>query len=159
MEGLRDWGVSLCLVTAATALLQLLAPKNGLGKLLEMIGSAAFLLCALAPLVTVDWQTDGLFLSPLSETGQRQLLAERLRDQLEPPLQTAVWEQGSEALAAYGLSAEKIEAVMDIDDRGGIYITKILVTLDASEMVRRRTVQEVLTTRFQVETEVIEDSG
>lgn len=155
MEAVRTWGTSLCCAAVACAILQLLAPPGGLGRLLELIGAAVFLCCALSPLVTLpnmDWKS--ALTAPLSSSAQSELLQTRLKEQLNQPLQQTVAEEGTAALSAYSLSAEKIEAVMDTGENGGIYITKIAVTLTKKQAVRQTAVVQILEQRFGVDVEV-----
>lgn len=155
MEAVRAWGASLCWAAVACAALQLLAPKGGLGKLLEVIGAMTLLCCALSPLVTLpSWDWNLISVLPLSDTAQNELLQTRLYEQLDPVLQDAVQEEGERALASYGLTAEKIEAVMDTDENGGIYISKIAVTLSEKQAVRKTAVAQILKERFNVDVEV-----
>lgn len=155
MEWVRTWGVSICCAAVGCAVLQLLAPRGGLGKVLELIGALAFLGCALSPLArlpSLDWQNVPSI--PLSESAKSELLQEQLWRQMQTPVQQAVQQEGTAALAAYGLSAEKIEAVTDTDEDGSIYISKIAVTLTKSQAVRRTAVIQLLRERFQLEVEV-----
>lgn len=155
MEAVKTWGTSICCAAVACAVLQLLAPRGGLGRLLEMLGALLLLCCTLSPLVTWDsgdWET--LLAVPLSDTGQSELLQARVMEQLDEPLQQAVQEEGAAALSSYGLSAEKITAVMDTGEDGGIYITEIAVTLTPEQAVRRTAVVQILKERFGVEVEV-----
>lgn len=155
MEPVRAWGAALCCAAVACAILQLLAPRNGSGRLLELTGAAVFLCCALSPLVDLpDLLAGGASSAVLSQTAQNELLQTRLKEQLEPSLQQAVQQAGEEALAAYGLSAEKIEAVMDTGEDGGIYITKITAALTPKQAVRQNAVKQVLKERFDVDVEV-----
>lgn len=155
MEAVRAWGVSLCCAAVACTALQLLAPKGSLGKLLEMIGAMALLCCALSPLVTLPmWDWSLISTLPLSDTAQNELLQTRLHEELEPVLQKAVQEEGEKTLASYGLAAEKIEAVMDTDENGGIYISNIAVTLSKKQAVRKTAVAQILKERFDVDVEV-----
>lgn len=157
MDGVRAWGAALCCVAAATAILQFLAPKNSLGQLLELIGAAVFLCCALSPLVTVNWQAALSGELPLSSAAQNELLQNRLLDQLEEPLQQAVQQAGDEALAPYGIKAEKIRAITDIDEAGGIYISKIVAELTEEQAIRRMAVMQILEQRFGVDVEIKEE--
>lgn len=155
MESVRTWGVSICCAAVGCAILQMLAPRGGLGKLLELIGALVFLGCALSPLATLpslDWQSVPSV--PLSDTAKSELLQAQLLRQIDEPLQQAVQREGAAALSSYGLAAEKIEAVTDMGADGGIYISKIAVTLTKSQAVRRTAVIQILRERFQVEVEV-----
>ena len=156
MEGVRAWGATLCGVAAALAILQFLAPKNSLGRLLELIGAAVFLCCALAPFATVNWQAALTFDMPFSTETQEQLLNETLIEQLSAPLQRAVGEEGAAALSPYGLTAKKIEAITDIGEDGGIYISKIQVELTEEQAIRRMAVMQILEQRFGVDVQIRE---
>lgn len=154
---MQTWGLSLCFAGAASALICYIAPEGGGGKLLRIAVSALWLLCVFSPLVRVDWTAALADLpTPLSETAQKELLYQRLLEQLEEPLSRSVDEQGKEALAAYNLKAEKITAQMDIDPEGRIYISRIVAELTGDQALRRQEVREILSRRFQTEAEIRE---
>ena len=157
MEVLKTWGASLCCAAAACAILQFLAPKDGNGSLLEMIGAAVFLCCALTPLVKIDWQAVIPSVEAIAPSAKGEVLAQRLATQLEEPVQKGVQEQGAAALARYGLEAKKICAVMDIDADANIYISEIVVTLAPEQAVRRTSIKQILEQRFQVDVRIEEE--
>lgn len=159
MEWMKTWGTCVCCTAVACAVLQFLAPDNSTGRVLELIGTALLVCGMLSPLVTVDWKAMPESFSLLTSEGQETLLQEQILQQLSGPLQTAVSERGGEILATYGLKAKKIEAVMDTDEHGRIYITKIVATLTPEQALRRLAVQQILTERFGVKTEVIEEES
>lgn len=155
MEKIQTWGTALCGAAVAWSALQLLAPRSTMGKLLDMIGGLLFLVCVLSPLT--QWRTTDGEMFPFTSSAaaaEETALQEQLCRRLEPAVQQAVEEQGGQALAAYGLAAEKMEAVMDIGEDGGIYITKIAVTLTREQGIRRTAVAQILRERFDVEVEV-----
>jgi len=156
MAALKAWGISLCFVAAACAVVEFLAPKNGTGRLLEMLCGVVLLFCMLSPLVRVAW-SEVLSWSPSQlQTEQSERLQEHLQQQLHAPLGEAIAEAGAAALASYGLSAEKIEGVTDIDERVGIYIREIRVYLNPQQAVRRVAVKQILEQRFGVDVTVRE---
>lgn len=157
MEQLKAWGISLCCVSAALAVIQFLAPKNGAGRLLEMLCGAVMLFCMLSPLVKVDWHAVFALNTVQTETQQNTVLQEHLLQQLNAPLQQAVAEEGAAALAPYGLTADKIEAVMDIAPESGIYIREITVHLNEQQAIRRVAVKQILEQRFAVDVTIREE--
>ena len=156
-EFLHDWGLSLCLAGIATALIYCILPEGGIGKPVQIAVSVLWLLCVFSPLVTVDWTAALADLpTPLSETGQRELMQKRLIGDLEGPMAESVDQQGKEALAVYNLSAEKILAEMDIDGDGRIYISRIVAELTEKQSVRRLEIKEILFRRFGAQVEIRE---
>lgn len=156
-EFLQNWGATLCFAGVATAVLYFLAPDNGMGRLVQITAATVWLLCLFSPLVTVNWTaalTD--WPTPLSQSGQNDLLQQRIIEQLKEPLAESVEEQGKQALAAYNLTAEKIWGEMDIDGDGHIYISKIVAELTEKQAVRRLDVREILSRRFGTDVEIRE---
>lgn len=157
MAELKAWGISLCFVAAACAVLQFLSPKNGLGRLLDMLSGTVLLFCVLSPLVTVDWGEVLSWNATQLQTEQSVQLQKHLQQQLHQPIQDAVAEAGRKALSSYGLSAQKIEAVTDIDEKDGIYIREITVYLNEQQAIRRVAVKQILEQRFSVDVTVREE--
>lgn len=145
MDLVREWGVALCLTAAGCALLRFLAPDTALGRVLERVSAVALLCCALAPLGS-SW----LFSLPQTDTAVsgQSALQQQVIAQLREPLAAAVQQAGEQALASYGLKAEKITAQMDIDEDGGIYISEICVTVDSRQAVKSGWIREILSERF-----------
>lgn len=156
MAALKAWGVALCFVAAACAVLEFLAPKNSVGRLLEILCGAVLLFCVLSPLVKVDWSEVLSWEVSQWQTEQSERLQDHLQQQLHQPLQEAVAEAGAAALASYGLTAEKIEGITDIHERDGIYIREIRVHLNAQQAVRRVAVKQILEQRFGVDVTIRE---
>ncbi len=156
MTELKAWGVSLCFVAAACGVAEFLAPKNGVGRLLEMLCGVLMLFCVLSPLVKVDWERILSQNAAELQNEQQTQLQEHLQQQLHAPLQEAIAEAGAAALASYGLEAEKIEGITDIHERDGIYISEIRVYLNARQALRRVAVKQILEQRFGVEVTVRE---
>jgi len=115
------------------------------------------LFSVLSPLITVDWENVLSWEVTQLETEQSAHLQQHLQQQLHQPIQEAVADAGAAALASYGLTAQKIEAVTDIDERDGIYIREIAVYLNEQQAVRRVAVKQILEQRFAVDVTVREE--
>lgn len=151
MAALKAWGISLCFAAAACAVVEYLAPKSTVGRLLEMLCGVVLLFCVISPLVKVDWREVLSWDAAELQTEQNERLQEYLQQQLHAPLQEAIAEAGATALASYGLTAEKIEGITDIDGQDGIYIREIRVYLNPQQAVRRVAVKQILEQRFGVD--------
>lgn len=157
MEQLKTWGISLCFVAGACAVLQFVAPKTAAGRLFDMLCGAVLLFCALSPLVKVRWgEVLSFELSGVS-SSQSGRLQEHLREQLEGPLQEAVAAESEAALAPYGFSAERITATMDIDEGGNICISEITVYVNERQAIQAISIQKILEQRFETAVTVKEE--
>lgn len=149
MEQLQGWGVSLCFVAAGCMVLQFLAPRTAAGRLFEMLCGAVLLFCMISPLVTVKWG-EVLSLGDFSSVNlQNTRMQAYLREYLDGPLQEAINTEGASALQAYGFSAERIGATMDIDEQGNIVIHEITVYLNPEQAAQKVSIQKVLEQRFE----------
>ncbi len=157
-EALRSFGVSVCATAVICAILHLLAPRDGTGRMLELIASVLLIGCLLTPLVQIDWQAALRAPDILADDVRSEELTRRMMDQLEEPLQQAVSQAGHEVLSNYGLAAEEIYAEMDIDESGGIYISSITAVLNEKQALHRMDVRQVLTARFSVEVKIQEET-
>lgn len=51
MDGIQGWAAALCVAAIGCALMQMLAPKDGLGRIFKLMLGAFFLCCMVMPLL------------------------------------------------------------------------------------------------------------
>lgn len=153
MADIKAWAAGLCLVAIACSMLQILTPKTGTGRIFRLTVGAFFLCSLLAPLLSMT-SLLRLDASLLPETVQDDVLQQRLMEQLDEPLQTALQAACEEALAPHRLSVKKVTAVMDTGGDGRIYIDHITVLLDKQQARSERTIRRILGDRLGTDVEV-----
>ena len=129
MDAVKGWAAALCAVAIGCTLLQMLAPKGGMGKIFRMITAAFFLCCLVSPLLNLKSLLK-LDLESLPTEIQSEMLENRLNEQVERQISAAVQRLTETTLEGYGLSAEKIVTEMDTSEDGSIYIKRIILYLE-----------------------------
>ena len=148
MDGIRAWSAALCIAALGCSAVQLLAPKNGTGKLFRLITTTFFICCMMMPLLKlrsfVSLDIDGL---PQEVTAE--LLEDTVTRQLQTQVEETVTALVEESLAAREVTAEKITVKTDTSADGGIYIQQVTITVDKQTTPIAKTVGEVLAQQLQ----------
>ena len=157
MDSIKAWAAALCIAAIVCAVLQMLAPKEGTGKVFKLILSAFFLCCLIMPLLRVGSLTR-LDISVLPGEVQAELLEDRVNQQLMRQVQATVERLAETALDSSGVKAEKIEVKTDTSPEGSIYIQQVTITLDKQSKPKALAAREVLEKQLGVSV-VIETTG
>ena len=157
MDSIKAWAAALCIAAIVCAVLQMLAPKEGTGKVFKLILSAFFLCCLIMPLLRVGSLTR-LDISVLPGEVQAELLEDRVNQQLMRQVQATVEQLAETALDSSGVKAEKIEVKTDTSPEGSIYIQQVTITLDKQSKPKALAAREVLEKQLGVSV-VIETTG
>lgn len=129
MEGIKAWACVLCVVAVGCAMLQMLAPKDGLGRIFRLIIAAFFLCCMLAPLLSLR-DIPQLNLDLLPESVSADLLQQRVNEQLTRQMNAALLQVANQTLNGYGIEVQKVEVNTDTSENGSIYIKQVILFLD-----------------------------
>ena len=156
MDAVKGWAAALCAVAIGCTLLQMLAPKGGMGKIFRMITAAFFLCCLVSPLLNLKSLLK-LDLESLPTEIQSEMPENRLNEQVERQISAAVQRLTETTLEGYGLSAEKIVTEMDTSEDGSIYIKRIILYLDKQNMAQSLTIRQLLEQRLGLEVDVAAD--
>ncbi len=143
MDGIQGWAAALCVAAIGCALMQMLAPKDGLGRIFKLMLGAFFLCCMVMPLLQMGSIT-GLDVGSLPSDVTNELLQERVDAQLRRQVETAVVQLAETALENRNVEAEKIAVTMDTSEDGGIYIQQVTIYLDKQNKPKALAVQQVL---------------
>lgn len=157
MDSIKAWAAALCIAAIVCAVLQMLAPKEGTGKVFKLILSAFFLCCLIMPLLRAGSLTR-LDISVLPGEVQAELLEDRVNQQLMRQVQATVEQLAETALDSSGVKAEKIEVKTDTSPEGSIYIQQVTITLDKQSKPKALAAREVLEKQLGVSV-VIETTG
>lgn len=152
MEGIRAWSAALCMAALGCAAIQLLVPQQGIGKVFRLVVNTFFLCCLLVPILKGGLSLphiDGLPDEVVSD-----LLEDTVTQQLEKQVSDTVTRMAEEVFAARGITAEKIEVIMDIADNGGIYIEHVAVAVDKQTVPIAKVAGEVLEQQLGVAVEI-----
>lgn len=148
MEAVKSWAAALCVVAIGCTLVQYLAPKGGMGRIFRILIAAFFLCCLVSPLLSIKGLSS-LPLDMLPEEIQADMLQEKVNEQLERQIETAVEGIVQTALDNYHLEAEKIETITDTSEDGSIYMKQIILYLDKQSLSQAATVKQVLEQRLE----------
>lgn len=143
MDGIRAWSAALCLVALGCSAVRLLAPKNGTGKLLQLIITTLFICCLLMPLLKLR-SFEALDIRGLPDEVTAELLEDTVTQQLQRQIEDAVTALTEQRLAEQEIIAEQIAVQTDISAEGGIYIQHVTITVDKQTVPIAKTVGEVL---------------
>lgn len=77
MDGIKGWAAALCVAAISCALMQMLAPKDGLGKIFKLMLGAFFLCCMAMPLLELGSITS-LHVDSLPGDVTNELLQEKV---------------------------------------------------------------------------------
>ena len=143
MDGIRAWSAALCLVALGCSAVRLLAPKNGTGKLLQLIITTLFICCLLMPLLKLR-SFEALDIRGLPDEVTSELLEDTVTQQLQRQIEDAVTALTEQRLAEQEIIAEQIAVQTDISAEGGIYIQHVTITVDKQTVPIAKTVGEVL---------------
>ncbi len=143
MDGIQGWAAALCVAAIGCALMQMLAPKDGLGRIFKLMLGAFFLCCMGMPLLQMGSITS-LDVGSLPSDVTNELLQEKVDAQLRRQVESAVVKLAETALANRDVEAEKIAVTMDTSEDGGIYIQQVTIYLDKQNKPKALAVQQVL---------------
>lgn len=143
MDGIQGWAAALCVAAIGCALMQMLAPKDGLGRIFKLMLGAFFLCCMGMPLLQMGSITS-LDVGSLPSDVTNELLQEKVDVQLRRQVESAVVKLAETALANRDVEAEKIAVTMDTSEDGGIYIQQVTIYLDKQNKPKALAVQQVL---------------
>lgn len=158
MDAVKGWAAALCAVAIGCTVLQMLAPKGGMGKIFRMITAAFFLCCLVSPLMNLKSLTK-LNLDSLPAEIRSELLENRVNEQVERQISAAVEQMAASTLKGYNLSAEKIVTEMDTSEDGSIYIKRIILYLDKQNLAQSLTIRQLLEQRLGLEVDVAAADG
>lgn len=157
MDSIKAWAAALCIAAIVCAVLQMLAPKEGTGRVFKLILSAFFLCCLIMPLLKAG-SLSRLDISFLPGEVQAELLEDRVNQQLVSQVQATVERLTETVLDSSGVKAEKIEVKTDTSEEGSIYIQQVTITLDKQSKPKALAAREVLEKQLGVSV-VIETTG
>lgn len=150
MDAVKGWAIALCAAAVGCSLLQLLAPKNGMGKIFRMILAAFFLCSLLAPLMSLE-ELQTLELPELREGVSADALQEQVNRQVERQINEALLQVTNDTLKNYGTQVEKVEAKTDTSEDGGICITQIILYMDKQHIRDAIAAKQVMERRLEVD--------
>lgn len=143
MTEIRALAITLCAVSLGCAVLQLLAPKGGFGRLFSMVTAAFFLCSLLSPLSSLaagELSPAPSETVPLSEEELQQRFYQQLKEQTEAVLS----ERATQLLASHGIAVAALELDMHISSQGDIYMRRIILYLDKQNIGKATTARAVL---------------
>lgn len=150
MDAVKGWAVALCAAAVGCSLLQLLAPKNGMGKIFRMILAAFFLCSLLAPLMSLK-NLQALELPDLAQGVSADALQEQVNRQVERQINEALLQVTNDTLKNYGTQVKKVEAKTDTSEDGGICITQIILYMDKQHIQDAIAAKQVMERRLEVD--------
>lgn len=153
MDAVKGWAAALCAVAIGCTLLQMLAPKDGMGKIFRMITAAFFLCCLVTPLLNLKSLTN-LNLDSLPADIRSEMLENRVNEQVERQIGAAVQKLAEATLSSHNLSAEKIVTETDTSEDGSIYIKRIILYLDKQNMTQSLAVRQLMEQRLGLEVDI-----
>ncbi len=155
MDGIREWGAAICCAAVGCCVLQILIPKNGVGKLFHLL-LITFLLCSMiSPLLKVSTSLP-LDVDFLGDQAVSDALTEKVNEQLQEQVKTTVTDMVQECLATRNVTAETVTVTTALADNGSIYIQQVVIVVDKRNLNAALPVREVLKT--QLNTDVIVQS-
>lgn len=158
MDSVKGWAAMLCAVALGCALLQMLAPKEGLGRIFKLIAAAFFLCCLVTPLLSLKSLTR-LSVDFLPEEVRADVLQERVNEQVLRQIDAALQRVTAEALEGRNIKVEKVAVQTDTSEDGGIYIERVILYMDKQNIKNAMTARQVMEQRLgvTVETEAAEE--
>ena len=147
MDAVRSWAIALCAAAIGCTLLQILAPKDGMGRIFKLLIAAFFLCCLAAPLLQIKNLTR-LDFSGLPDEVASGVLQQRVNEQAVSQINAALEEE------RYGIEMEKIAVETDTSADGSIYIRQVVVSLDKKNANRAAEVRQILESRLGVDVTV-----
>lgn len=153
MDAIKGWAAALCVVAVGCTLIQMLAPKDGMGRIFRILIGAFFLCCMVSPLLSLRHITN-LDLNLLPTEIQSTILEEKVKEQLDRQISAAVEKIVNQAMENYNLKAEKVETMTDTSEDGSIYMKQIILYLDKQSMSKSAAVRQALEQRLGIPIDV-----
>ena len=138
MDGIREWGYSLCAAAIACGMMQVLIPNAGAGRVMRMTVSVFFLCCLFSPLVL---RTPELAEIPQS-TAQAEAneIARRLTEGQEGRFigkaQEGLRHRVQDSLEEIGIFPSKIQITIHAVDKSRIEINELILVLREDDRER-----------------------
>ncbi len=146
LDSFRQWAVAVCVAAVVCTVLGQFFPENALGQQGRRLLPCVFLCVMLAPLLTARWALPSSAAEPSADASAA--LEVQMRRQLVEQTNATLLSMVNQALASYGLSAEKVATDMDIDGEGRINIGQIVVYVNEETARRSLQVQQVAEARL-----------
>ena len=153
MDAVRSWAIALCAAAIGCTLLQILAPKDGMGRIFKLLIAAFFLCCLAAPLLQIKNLTR-LDFSGLPDEVASGVLQQRVNAQAVSQIIAPLVEIAGPGVERYGIEMEKIAVETDTSADGSIYIRQVVVSLDKKNANRAAEVRQILESRLGVDVTV-----
>lgn len=149
MDTVTKWAAALCVAAIGCTVMQMLAPKGGLGKIFKLITAAFFLCCLISPLLSMK-SILTLQTNDLPGEVSADVLQDRVKEQFKNQINIALQKAAEQTLANYHIPIAKIEADMDTGADGSIYINSVTVYLDKQNIAMAVAAKQVLEQRLGV---------
>lgn len=153
MQDFRNWAFGVCTAAVACGMMQLLLPKSGMQKILNVAVSVFFLGCLLSPVLLTLPQTDtgGASAELQSEITRRsEELASELRDSGEQLATGTLRQTAKQVLEELGVENGKIYINVHDLPEGGISISECEVQLPPQYETRHDEIRAALMQRLGV---------
>ncbi|MCI8554467.1 MAG: hypothetical protein HFJ80_05925 [Clostridiales bacterium] len=147
MEAVREWAVGLCAAAVVCTILQMLGPKEGMGRIFRILTVAFFICCLTSPLLKLK-SLGELSLPRIESSGSSERLQDQVEAQLSRQIDLALKQVADDTLKNYGIAAAKITAQTDTSEDGGIYITRITLYLDKQNIQKAIAAKQVMEQRL-----------
>ncbi len=157
MEEIKNWIIVLMVAAIVGEILLMLAPQGNVSKILKIAVSVFFLGCFLAPFaalgdgdlekISFDYQSGvNSNAAELDETMQQQTL-EEFKNNIE--------QIASVNLKDLEISAQKIEAEVNMQEENSIQIDCISIWLDSSFQPKEKTIENQMHSIFGYKTKLL----
>ncbi|WP_308588452.1 stage III sporulation protein AF [uncultured Merdimmobilis sp.] len=138
MDGIREWGYSLCAAAIACGMIQVLIPNAGAGRVMRMTVSVFFLCCLFSPLVL---RVPELAEIPQSTAQAKadeiaRRLAEGQEERAIGRAQEDLRREARDSLEEIGIFPSKIQITIHAVDKSRIEISELILVLQESDRER-----------------------
>ena len=138
MDGIREWGYSLCAAAIACGMIQVLIPNAGAGRVMRMTVSVFFLCCLFSPLVL---RVPELAEIPQSTAQAKadeiaRRLAEGQEERAIGRAQEDLRREARDSLEEIGIFHSKIQITIHAVDKSRIEISELILVLQESDRER-----------------------
>ncbi|MBC8569605.1 stage III sporulation protein AF [Zongyangia hominis] len=131
MEVIREWAFSLCCCMVAGSLIYMLTPSKNLAKVFKITLSLFMLCCIITPFAFGNLRFDDVLTDELEQKTQDHAsdLNETINGQLIKTVTDTIESHIESILKSFGIEQSKININMNVDDKSGIVINQIELTL------------------------------
>lgn len=161
MKDVQQWTAVICLAALVAALAQSILPPGSMERMGKFVVGAFMICVMIAPLTKIAPQLRMSFGSSSDGTtaAREKDMKSAVNNQVMEELQKSIANLVTAELSRRQIKCKNVQAIMDTNTDGRIFISKIIVKLKSRDHEEAKVAEEYLEKELGLKTEVVLDDG